>query len=249
MSSHTRYASLIVNTKPSVSHLSHTIFGSLQPTDRSPTQIRQQILIGMMYLNRSQLAVRSMRSDLHLRSASTIERSSPAQPLYFGSRRLDLTLVVRRQTSIHSPSDSSILTDIMDIVHYRELNWIGKTARMKESTAPRRLIASWCDNPRKPGRPQTTYRNSYTDAIKKVIPDLPQDGKLQEWMPIAKEEQAFGTPLSAHDGGRPSHRTSDRPRRRTDAEIPFLLSFFSPRASLSLSFLSHLFYSQTTTDE
>jgi hypothetical protein len=61
------------------------------------------------------------------------------------------------------------IPDIIDIIHHRQLKWIGKIARMEEERAPRRLIASWCGNPRKAGRPQYTYRNSYAEAIAKSL--------------------------------------------------------------------------------
>jgi hypothetical protein len=89
------------------------------------------------------------------------------------------------------------IPDIIDIIHHRQLKWIGKIARMDEERAPRRLvIASWCGNPRKAGRPQYTYRNSYAEAIAKVIPGLPQDARLQEWIPIAKDERAWNTAIA-----------------------------------------------------
>jgi hypothetical protein len=94
-----------------------------------------------------------------------------------------------RQRFLHIP-------DIIDIIHYRQLKWIGKVARMSEERAPRRLIASWCDTPRKTGRPQYTYRNSYAEAIAKAIPGLPQDARLQEWIPVAKEERAWNTAIA-----------------------------------------------------
>jgi hypothetical protein len=89
------------------------------------------------------------------------------------------------------------IPDIIDIIqHHRQLKWIGKIARMDEERAPRRLIALWCGNPRKAGRPQYTYRNSYAEAITKVIPGLPQDARLQEWIPIAKDERAWNTAIA-----------------------------------------------------
>jgi hypothetical protein len=95
-----------------------------------------------------------------------------------------------RKRFLHTP-------DIVDIIHYRQLKWIGKIARMNESRAPRRLMASWCDNPRKAGRPQVTYRNSFAETIAKVIPGLPQDARLQEWITVAKEERAWNTAIAA----------------------------------------------------
>ena len=88
------------------------------------------------------------------------------------------------------------IPDIIDIIHCRQLKWIGKVARMGEERAPRRLIASWCNSARKPGKPQFTYRNAYAEAIGKIIPDLPQDARLQEWIHVAKEEKAWNTAIA-----------------------------------------------------
>jgi hypothetical protein len=88
------------------------------------------------------------------------------------------------------------IPDIIDVVHCRQLKWIGKVARMEEERAPQRLVASWCNNPRKDSRPQHAHQNSHAEAITKVIPGLPQDGRLQEWTPIAKKEQAWNSAIA-----------------------------------------------------
>ena len=67
---------------------------------------------------------------------------------------------------------------------------------MGEERAPRRLIALWYDKARKPGKPQFTYRNAYAEAIAKIIPDLPQDAQLLEWIPVAKEEKAWNIAIA-----------------------------------------------------
>jgi hypothetical protein len=60
----------------------------------------------------------------------------------------------------------------------------------KESPATPHCVM-WCDNPRKAGGPQHTHPNSYTEAVAKVIPSLPQDVQLQEWISVVKEERAW----------------------------------------------------------
>jgi hypothetical protein len=80
--------------------------------------------------------------------------------------------------------------DIIDVAHRRQLQWIGKVVRMDESRAPPRLMMAWTTNPRKPGRPQNTYRNSYAQAINQILPECdPIAGVAKTWMAEAKNEE------------------------------------------------------------
>jgi hypothetical protein len=59
---------------------------------------------------------------------------------------------------------------ILNIATQRQLNWIGKVARMPEEKIQRQLLMSWTSNPRKPGRLQISPRTTDAQAINKIIP-------------------------------------------------------------------------------
>ena len=78
------------------------------------------------------------------------------------------------------------IPDIIKIVQKRQTNWIGAIAKMNEKKLPRKLIASWTKQPRKPGRPQATFRDSYKICIQSLIPDIHPSLPLKSWIDIAK---------------------------------------------------------------
>ena len=77
------------------------------------------------------------------------------------------------------------IPDIVKIVEKRQTNWIGAIAKMNVKKLPQKLIASWTEEPRKPGRPQATFRDSYKSCIQNLIPDLPPSLPLATWIETA----------------------------------------------------------------
>jgi len=74
------------------------------------------------------------------------------------------------------------ITNILDTVTRRQLLWIGKVTRMGSLRTPRRLLGSWIHHPRRPGRPQQSYRHTYAQAIHHIIPDCdPDRGQFSTW--------------------------------------------------------------------
>jgi Reverse transcriptase (RNA-dependent DNA polymerase) len=82
--------------------------------------------------------------------------------------------------------------DIITVVKSRQLKWLGTIANMDHHTRmPRKLLACWNNNPRKPGRPQLNIRNSYADALCELIPVLNPNGNLQEWLYLAADTSTW----------------------------------------------------------
>lgn len=81
------------------------------------------------------------------------------------------------------------MPDIIDIIKKRQMNWISAIAKMPTQRLPRKLLASWTKEPRKKGRPQSTYRNSYAECISTLLPDLPRALPLTEWITIAASQK------------------------------------------------------------
>jgi hypothetical protein len=77
------------------------------------------------------------------------------------------------------------IPDIIKIIQKRQTNWIGDIAKMNTKKLPRKLIASWTKESRKPGRPQTTFRDSYRTCIQNLIPEVQPSLPLSTWIEIA----------------------------------------------------------------
>jgi exonuclease III len=87
--------------------------------------------------------------------------------------------------------------DIIDVIHRRQLQWIGKVMQMDDTRAPPKLMMSWTKHPRKPGRPQNTYRNSYAQAIHQILPTCnPIAGIAKTWAAEAKDEEGWKASIS-----------------------------------------------------
>jgi hypothetical protein len=90
------------------------------------------------------------------------------------------------------------IPDILHIAQKRQLQWIGKVARMHESRMPRKLLMSWIGHERKPGRPQIMYRNTFAQAIHNAIPTYdPIKGTAKAWMTCAKDEPDWKQTINA----------------------------------------------------
>lgn len=82
--------------------------------------------------------------------------------------------------------------DIITVVKSRQLKWLGNIANMDHKIRmPRKLLACWNKNPRKPGRPQLNIQNLYAEALCELIPDMNVNGNLQEWMHLASDTLAW----------------------------------------------------------
>ena len=55
--------------------------------------------------------------------------------------------------------------DIVQIIQKRQTNWISAIAKMSYDRLPRKLLASWVQEPRKIGRPQASFRDSFKKCI------------------------------------------------------------------------------------
>jgi hypothetical protein len=81
------------------------------------------------------------------------------------------------------------IPDIINIIQKCQMHWIGSIARMNTLRLPRKLIASWLDDTRKVGRPQSTFRNSFSNAIKILLPSVQPSLPLIDWIDTAAPKQ------------------------------------------------------------
>ena len=78
---------------------------------------------------------------------------------------------------------------IQEIVFSRQLHWLGKITRMSNKRMPRKMLTCWLNNRRRTGRPHTTIRHTYLDALKRIgiLNKDDKFGKISDWFPIAKD--------------------------------------------------------------
>ncbi len=80
-------------------------------------------------------------------------------------------------------------------INKRTARYVGKVARSKDVTLPKKFLAAWINKARKCGAPQLTCNNNFTRAIKDILPTtcaLSSDSApLKEWLPIAKDETSW----------------------------------------------------------
>jgi hypothetical protein len=79
---------------------------------------------------------------------------------------------------------------ILDLITLRQANWIGKMAIMNDERMQRKLLASWVNNPRKVGRPQLCYRQTFARTINSIV-DSDYNGTFKLWMPQATTSQEW----------------------------------------------------------
>jgi len=64
------------------------------------------------------------------------------------------------------------------------MNWLGM---------PRNMLLCWFNDSRPVGRPLTTIRHTYLDALRRIKAIQNDDvcGKVQDWFPLAKNEKEW----------------------------------------------------------
>jgi hypothetical protein len=60
--------------------------------------------------------------------------------------------------------------DILVIIKARALKWLQNLAKIDNTRLPRKVLASWTPNSRKPGRPQLNICNTCIEALFTLSP-------------------------------------------------------------------------------
>jgi hypothetical protein len=88
------------------------------------------------------------------------------------------------------------IADILDTVIKRQLQWIGKVARMDHSQMPQNLLMSWTSHRCPRNQPQNNYRKAYANAIHQIVEECdPLEGIVSTWMHIPQESAPLWTRL------------------------------------------------------
>ena len=62
----------------------------------------------------------------------------------------------------------------------QQLPFIGKVVRNSDNQIPTRLLAAWCDPPRR-GAPLQNNKKNLVKNIQLIVPSAARDGRLSSW--------------------------------------------------------------------
>ena len=72
--------------------------------------------------------------------------------------------------------------------------YIGKIIRANKRTYPKKFLAAWINDSKKPDAPQLTCNNDFTNAIQKIIPadfEISKQALLSQLSPLAADENTW----------------------------------------------------------
>jgi len=83
--------------------------------------------------------------------------------------------------------------DIIDIIRYRQSNFIGKLARMPADRLPRRMLGAWIPTARKRGAAPANTARTFVDTIQAILgaETCSTHGLLTDWVPFAEDKTAW----------------------------------------------------------
>jgi hypothetical protein len=83
---------------------------------------------------------------------------------------------------------------------------------MDPTCLPRKFLTTWVSHPRCSGGQHYTLWNSYVKTLQHILPNIPDNGTINSWLPLAAAEPwtventrdwMDKTPTSTHDGPHP----------------------------------------------
>ena len=99
-----------------------------------------------------------------------------------------------RERHIKNKEVRGLLCNIPNIdafIHRRTATYIGKITRTNTTTYPKKFLAAWINDSKKPGAPQLTCNNNFANALQKILPphiQISKQAPLCEWFPLAHDE-------------------------------------------------------------
>jgi hypothetical protein len=85
------------------------------------------------------------------------------------------------------------IPDPIDIIRKRQFNLLGKFARMDPTRLPRKFLTTWVSHPRRSGGQHYTLRNSYVETLQHILPNIPDNGTIDSWLPLAQNREQWKT--------------------------------------------------------
>jgi hypothetical protein len=100
-----------------------------------------------------------------------------------------------REQHIKNKEVRGLLCNIPNIdafIYRRTATYIGKIIRADTNTSyPKKFLAAWINDHKKPGAPQLTCNNNFVNALTKILPpdmQISKQAPLCEWIPLALDK-------------------------------------------------------------
>jgi hypothetical protein len=58
---------------------------------------------------------------------------------------------------------------------------------------PRKFLTAWVSHPRRSGGQHYTLRNSYVETLQHILPNIPDNGTIDSWLPLAQNREQWKT--------------------------------------------------------
>jgi hypothetical protein len=134
---------------------------------------------------------------LKLSSASSMHRSTLESRRTNAAQNLD-TQCGTLPTNIKSRTNASIITSpsLIQSTLYENANSIclaAKFAHMDPTRLPHKFLTAWVSHPRRSGGQHYTLRNSYVETLQHILPNIPDNGTIDSWLPLAQNHEQWKT--------------------------------------------------------
>jgi hypothetical protein len=65
---------------------------------------------------------------------------------------------------------------------------------MDPTRLPRKFLTAWVSHPQRSGGGQHyTLRNSYVETLQHILPNIPDNGTIDSWLPLAQNREQWKT--------------------------------------------------------
>jgi hypothetical protein len=66
-------------------------------------------------------------------------------------------------------------------------------ARMDPTRLPHKFLTAWVSHPRRSGGQHYTLQNSYVKTLQHILPNIPDNGTIDSWLPLAQNREQWKT--------------------------------------------------------
>jgi hypothetical protein len=64
-------------------------------------------------------------------------------------------------------------------------------ARMDPTRLPHKFLTAWVSHPRRSGGQHYTLQNSYVKTLQHILPNIPDNGTIDSWLPLAQNREQW----------------------------------------------------------
>jgi hypothetical protein len=64
---------------------------------------------------------------------------------------------------------------------------------MDQTRLPRKFLTAWVSHPRHSRGQHYTLRNSYVETLQHILPNIPDNGTIDAWLPLAQNHEQWKT--------------------------------------------------------